>query len=293
MTSEEECLYALREAAERLEKSPTKTEYENLELTPASTTIRRIVGGWNEAKKRAGLETYSQDDNGGMDIQPKPEDLALPDDKEWSHLTPQQRRYLKNRDHRITVKDRRRNELRRWFFDVKRDELRCTRCGEQRPAALDFHHQDEKTGGVSKMVNDGYSKARIREEIDRCLVLCANCHREEHDVSTDPEILPTLDEIEEQIRYSSRPELRQKRREWIAAYKRNNGGCTRCSVENPICLDFHHQDEKFREIVKMVSRRMGMDKIRREIKKCELLCANCHRHVHSDQPASNRETHRR
>jgi len=30
------------------------------------------------------------------------------------------------------------------------------------------------------MVVNGYSKASIREEIERCIVLCANCHRLEH-----------------------------------------------------------------------------------------------------------------
>jgi hypothetical protein len=40
-----ECLAALRRAAERLGKSPTKAEYEKLGLTPASATIIRTVGG--------------------------------------------------------------------------------------------------------------------------------------------------------------------------------------------------------------------------------------------------------
>jgi hypothetical protein len=59
-TSEDECLDALREAAEVLEESPTKQQYEELGVTPSSTTIRRIVGGWNEAKEKAGLATGRQ-----------------------------------------------------------------------------------------------------------------------------------------------------------------------------------------------------------------------------------------
>jgi hypothetical protein len=51
-TTERECLDALQEAAERLGKSPTKAEYEELGLRPASATIIRVVGGWNEAKER-------------------------------------------------------------------------------------------------------------------------------------------------------------------------------------------------------------------------------------------------
>jgi Mn-dependent DtxR family transcriptional regulator len=38
-TTEQDCLDALQEAAERLGKSPTKAEYEELDVRPASTTI--------------------------------------------------------------------------------------------------------------------------------------------------------------------------------------------------------------------------------------------------------------
>jgi hypothetical protein len=30
------------------------------------------------------------------------------------------------------------------------------------------------------MVTSNYSKERIKKEIDKCIVLCANCHRKEH-----------------------------------------------------------------------------------------------------------------
>ncbi len=51
MVSEEECLDALREARATLGESPTKKQYEELGLRPASATILRQVGGWNKAKK--------------------------------------------------------------------------------------------------------------------------------------------------------------------------------------------------------------------------------------------------
>ncbi|WP_394295529.1 homing endonuclease associated repeat-containing protein [Natrialba chahannaoensis] len=59
MTTEDECIEALREAAERLGESPTKAQYEEIGLTPASATIIRTCGGWNDAKERAGLERPS------------------------------------------------------------------------------------------------------------------------------------------------------------------------------------------------------------------------------------------
>ena len=180
MTTEEECLEALREAAERLGESPTKAQYEELGSTPASGTIIRTVGGWNEAKEAAGLETYDRAQTGGQPVQPKPEWVEIPDDTDWKELTGQQRWYYKNRAERIERKDRRRERLRRRLYTYKDEQCECERCGEDRPPCLDFHHSDEKSSTVSEMVNDGYSWPNIRDEIDRCIVLCANCHRLVH-----------------------------------------------------------------------------------------------------------------
>ena len=52
----------------------------------------------------------------------------------------------------------------------------CTCCGESRIPCLQFdHYQGEKLGNVSHMVNSS-SLVKIKEEILKCRVLCANCH---------------------------------------------------------------------------------------------------------------------
>jgi hypothetical protein len=58
----------------------------------------------------------------------------------------------------------------------------CTRCGEKDLRCLDLHHLDagEKEFGVSEAVQRGWTPARVAEEIAKCIVLCANCHRKEH-----------------------------------------------------------------------------------------------------------------
>jgi len=59
--------------------------------------------------------------------------------------------------------------------------LSCLECGANHPAILDFHHIDPemKNDSVHKMVQAGsYKKAM--EEVEQCLVLCANCHRVYH-----------------------------------------------------------------------------------------------------------------
>ena len=53
----------------------------------------------------------------------------------------------------------------------------CVQCGESDPIVLEFHHRGNKDASVSSIVGGGWSVGRIQEEIDKCDVLCANCHR--------------------------------------------------------------------------------------------------------------------
>ena len=58
----------------------------------------------------------------------------------------------------------------------------CTRCGASHPAIIDFHHVDRNDPDkhkVHQLFKSGkYKKAY--EEIKKCLILCANCHRIHH-----------------------------------------------------------------------------------------------------------------
>ncbi|WP_343773037.1 homing endonuclease associated repeat-containing protein [Natronoarchaeum mannanilyticum] len=194
MTTERECLDALREAADLLGESPTKAQYERLDVTPSSSTIVRHLGGWNAAKERAGLETAN---SRGSRLDPKPDDVEIPEDVEWSNLSADQRWHYRhvetNRERTLT----RRAANRAWLYEYKHFNCECERCGEETPACLDFHHPDhvEKEMEVGKMVTYGYSRERLLDEIEKCVVLCANCHRKEHYPIPDGVEIP-----EEQIR---------------------------------------------------------------------------------------------
>ena len=56
----------------------------------------------------------------------------------------------------------------------------CIECGEKDPIVLEFHHRHGKDKAISVMAAGGYPIATIQAEIDKCDVLCANCHRKEH-----------------------------------------------------------------------------------------------------------------
>lgn len=53
----------------------------------------------------------------------------------------------------------------------------CLDCGESDPIVLDFDHLRDKYKGVSRLVYNGSGLDQIIQEIDKCEVVCANCHR--------------------------------------------------------------------------------------------------------------------
>lgn len=54
----------------------------------------------------------------------------------------------------------------------------CVDCGEDDPVVLEFDHvRGRKVAAVAVLVNDMASLKRIKKEIAKCEVCCANCHR--------------------------------------------------------------------------------------------------------------------
>jgi L-lysine 2,3-aminomutase len=53
----------------------------------------------------------------------------------------------------------------------------CVDCREKNPIVLDFDHLKDKKYNVSRMIHDGFSWKAILKEINKCEVVCANCHR--------------------------------------------------------------------------------------------------------------------
>ena len=69
------------------------------------------------------------------------------------------------------------------FLKKYKLERGCQVCGYKKCAkALEFHHIDSnnKEYHVSYTASRAYSLKLIQKELEKCIILCANCHRELH-----------------------------------------------------------------------------------------------------------------
>ena len=87
--------------------------------------------------------------------------------------------YVKNKQRYIDAANRRNRDLRiertGWLVEYFATHP-CVDCGESDPVVLDFDHLRDKSFNISRALN--YRKwSRIIEEIEKCEVVCSNCHR--------------------------------------------------------------------------------------------------------------------
>lgn len=96
--------------------------------------------------------------------------------------------------------DRRRLELK--FKAVQYKGGKCEQCGHKGSiACYDFHHTDPSRK-LFALGKDPHTRSweRIKEEVDKCQLLCANCHREVEFSKTSHSKL-FLSELEEEYKF--------------------------------------------------------------------------------------------
>ncbi len=64
---------------------------------------------------------------------------------------------------------------------IIKDEIGCMECGSKDIPhyALDYHHISERYYSISTMITTGVMETYL-DELQKCIILCANCHRGEH-----------------------------------------------------------------------------------------------------------------
>ena len=82
---------------------------------------------------------------------------------------------------RVDAVMRRRRKVKAMAVEHKGGQ--CERCGYNKfLGALEFHHKDpsKKDFGIS---SEGITRswAKVKTELDKCVMLCSNCHKEVHE----------------------------------------------------------------------------------------------------------------
>ena len=90
------------------------------------------------------------------------------------------RKYSDRREYLIQAVVKRRKKIREMAIKYKGEK--CIFCGYNKCIrALEFHHIENngKDFGISEK---GYTRSwdRVKEELDKCILVCANCHKELH-----------------------------------------------------------------------------------------------------------------
>lgn len=69
----------------------------------------------------------------------------------------------------------------------------------------------------------------------------------------------------------------QKRKRWLIKYKEGRP-CTDCGKYYPYyVMDFDHRNKKEKKFIISENRTCGWGNFLKEVKKCDLVCSNCHR----------------
>ncbi|MBS3084598.1 hypothetical protein J4411_01675 [Candidatus Pacearchaeota archaeon] len=103
------------------------------------------------------------------------------------HNKPKNKKYRKEIDKKYYIKNkneilnRRRKRIESFRIELKKSlGGKCSKCGYNKNLhALDFHQIGDKEGTLSRLIRD-QARHKALKESKKCILLCANCHRELH-----------------------------------------------------------------------------------------------------------------
>lgn len=191
----------------------------------------------------------------------------------------------------------------------------CARCGETDYILLEFHHRDPALKEYTIAVMMSYSWDIILTEIEKCDVMCANCHRVEHSAAGIGNPRPSR-LLEKELTgiilsckhclsskdsslfksgsmcktcHNARVRVHRSSRVAELASIKEALGCHVCGCNIPSTLDFHHIDPstKLFEVSHIAT--YGWNMVLAEIAKCNIICVNCHRKLHYESKLNLKE----
>jgi len=143
----------------------------------------------------------------------------------------------------------------------KKEEFggKCYICGFNNKLCLEFHHLKDKKCIVNRL----NTKEDINTEVSKCQLLCSFCHHLE-------------------VNHTKNRNYKVERNyEFVANEKLKIGKCQDCDrkvlTENIQAFHFDHLGDKFNNVSALCKQGYSIKTIDTEIKKCQLLCSNCHK----------------
>ena len=165
----------------------------------------------------------------------------------------------------------RRREIARTYVLELLASAACADCGLRDPVVFEFDHLTSKREGVAQLVTHGYSLRVIIEEIEKCEIVCANCHRHRTAESNG-----WLRGGREAPTYCENRPLRRRNLEFIREYLATRA-CVDCGEGHVVVLEFDHIGPKRATVAKLAWQEHSLASLKREIAECQVRCANCHR----------------
>lgn len=167
----------------------------------------------------------------------------------------------------------------------------CMHCGYKKSiVAMDFHHIDPSQKDKNWYLLRVKSLERLKNELDKCDLLCKNCHFTVH----------------HKRKKTNRVSKRREFKKLACLDYKNTIECTKCHKTGVLDIfQFHHthsKDPNFKNFFswlewsvpvnwKIEYEKTGKlpERIQTELDKCVVLCANCHAEEHFD-PATGDTT---
>lgn len=111
---------------------------------------------------------------------------------------------------------------------------------------------------VAGLLYTGVALEKLKEKLNYFKVVCKPCYLTYYDKNK-----------------KVAPYKKQELIKWFKSYK-THCVCQKCGESSVATLDFHHLKDKKKEISKMIHGGYSRAEIIEEMKKCKVLCSNCH-----------------
>lgn len=128
---------------------------------------------------------------------------------------------------------------------------KCVKCGYNKNlSALDFHHKDpsQKLFQLDARSFANRDKKKIEEELCKCVLLCANCHREEHNPELEISAIKIKPNLFKKIKITTESKCKKCNN---IKYDNNSNLCRSCYVISRRIFDRPEKDQLLNDLVEL------------------------------------------